>query len=376
MRVLIVRSRAIDPSVKKIASALAKNGYNVHLLLWDRTGEQSDPNNDIYRTHFCRIKAPYDSLLAVFYLPLWWLFELGFLMKYSNKNTIIHACDFDTLWPAVCVKIIKRLPLNYSILDFYADNFPQSTPHFIRNIIAFAEKFGLRYTNTTFLADESRLVQIKGARYNNIAYIYNTPQEPNFCDEKKALPDSNKFVLFYAGVLHESRGLRQIIEAIEDIEDIIFLVAGTGPESSLFENLSNVERKKIKYIGWITYDEVIRQTILSDCIIALYDPRIPNNKYASPNKLFEAMMCRKPIIVNEGTSMTTIVQNEKCGLIVSFKNISQIKDAILTLENDINLCRLLGDHGREAYEKRYNWDIMQKRLVENYVTDRIEYNGR
>ena len=368
MKVLIVRSRAIDPSVKKIASALAKSRFNVHLLIWDRDGALQDTIEDNYSIHYCRIRAPYDNFLVFLYLPFWWLFEFFFLLRNSDKNTVLHACDLDTLWPAIFVKILKKIRLNYSIYDFYADNLPPATPNFVRRFIAFIEKFGLQYAHTVFLVDESRLTQIIDAKISNIVYIYNTPEEKYSIRKSHSHWDRKEIILFFAGVLLESRGLSQILQAIEQIADVKFLVAGKGPEQYQFENLIDTLKKKIQFLGWIPYHEVIKQTIDSDCIIAFYNPSFPINRYASPNKLFEAMMCRKPIIVNDDTSMANIVREEKCGLIVPYGDVKTIKEAIIKLQNNPSLREELGENGRKAYDRKYSWTIMEKRLVLTYET--------
>jgi len=371
MKVIIVRSRAIDPSVKKIACALANREFTVHLLIWDRDGELHNTIENNYFLHYCRIHAPCDNFLVFFYLPFWWFYELLFLLRNSDKNTVIHACDLDTLWPAIMVKIIKKITLNYTIFDFYADNFPHKTPHFIRRSIASIEKIGLQFAHTVFLVDESRIQQIKNAKFKNIVYIYNTPEEKFLLRDIRTSVEQKEMILFYAGVLHEARGLSHIIQAIEPIADVKFLVAGKGPAHYLVENSSRLIKKKIKYLGWIPYNEVIIQTLGSDCIIALYDPSIPNNRYASPNKLFEAMMCKKPIIVNGGTAMANIVQEEKCGLIVPYGDIEAIKEAIIKFRDDSSLRQELGENGRKAYEQKYSWAIMEKRLVAVYENLRL-----
>jgi glycosyltransferase involved in cell wall biosynthesis len=78
------------------------------------------------------------------------------------------------------------------------------------------------------------------------------------------------------------------------------------------------------------------------------------------------MMCGKPIIVNDHTSMSDIVREEKCGLIVSYGDVNSIKDAIVKLRNDLALREELGNNGRLAYEQKYSWKIMEKRLLAVY----------
>ena len=104
----------------------------------------------------------------------------------------------------------------------------------------------------------------------------------------------------------------------------------------------------------------------SDLLFVLYDPNVPNNRYASLNKLFEAMMCGKPILVGDETAMTEIVREEDCGRVVPYGDVDAIKHAIRTLKNDSPLCKRLGENGRKAYGTKYSGKIMEGRLLEVY----------
>jgi glycosyltransferase involved in cell wall biosynthesis len=74
----------------------------------------------------------------------------------------------------------------------------------------------------------------------------------------------------------------------------------------------------------------------------------------------------KPISVSKGTTMTDIVEKENCGLAVDCNSVDEIRKAIIRLKEDPDLCRQLGANGRRAYEERYNWEIMENRLLELY----------
>jgi len=115
-------------------------------------------------------------------------------------------------------------------------------------------------------------------------------------------------------------------------------------------------------LSGVLYDEIIQNTLDADLTLALYDPGIPNNVYASPNKLFEAMASGIPIIVNENTSMANIVRKENCGIIIPYGNKESLIEAISCLKDNKGLRKRLGDNGRKAYENKYNWKIMENRL--------------
>lgn len=367
MKVILVRSRAIDPSIQKYAESLAHAGFDVTLLLWDRKNQIPSGNSKNYAIHCFKLDAPYDSLSVILYHPLWMMYEFIFLIK--NSADVIHACDLDTLYPAILAKFIKKSYLCYTIFDFYSENLPSIVPDLLKKIIAYLEKAGIQFTDVLFLVDEARIPQIKGAKIKKIEYIYNTPQEKV---NSGKIPELNKkndeVIIFYAGSLDSERvrSIKMIIEAVRDIEDIKLIVAGTGQDQNIIEKIAANPGNNIEYLGWISYEEVISFTYKSDILFAFYDPSLPNNRLASPNKLFEAMMCSKPIIVNNCTSMADIVSDEKNGFVVPYGDIAQIKEAIINLINDPSLREKLGENGRKAYVQKYSWKIMEKRLVTAY----------
>jgi len=363
MRVTIVRSRAIDPAANKLAKSLYKSGYDVRLLVWDRKGNLEGKDGEGYKICKFDLKAPYDKSTVLLYLPLWWLYEFFFLIK--DNPDIIHACDLDTLIPAIFVKTIRKVNICYTIYDFYAEDISEQIPSIVKNCLVGLEKFLIRFTDVLFLVDKSRYEQVKGAKINTLAYIYNSP--PDYFDVKqKSNEKRNITTLFYAGLIHKSRGLEYMIRAIEDLDNIKLIIAGEGPDESLIEDISIDTKKKIQYIGQISYKNVIKKTLSADILFAFYDPQIPNNKYASPNKLFESMMCGKPIIVSDGSSMANIVRRENCGIVVPYSDIESIKETIVKLKDDPKLRNELGENGRRAYEREYSWKIMENRLINAY----------
>jgi glycosyltransferase involved in cell wall biosynthesis len=376
MNVTLTRGRAIDPAVNKVAKSLSTHGYDVKLLVWDRRNTLSAKDGAGYRTCKFGFKAPYDKLIVVFYLPIWWIYEFFFLLK--DKCNVIHACDLDTLIPAIPAKLIKRVPLCYTIYDFYANNLPdgrfQVIRRLIRSLVARVEKFGIGFTEILFLVDEARYEEVRGARINKLAYIYNSP--PDYFDAnqiKKLKKAASEITVFYAGVINRARGLQFMARAVQDIDGVRLILAGAVHDEAFLKN-SVLTSRKIQYLGWLpSYEDVIKKTSEADILFRLSDPKIPKTKYESPNKLFEAMMCGKPIIVSDGSSMADIVRKESCGLVVPYGDVDAIKEAILKLKNTPKLCQRLGQNGRRAYEKRYSWRIMEQRLLDSYrqLSDKI-----
>ena len=285
------------------------------------------------------------------------------------ESGLVHAFDLDTLWPAIIVKFVRGNKLFYSIFDFYANNIPNGDFQFLRDIIkhmvAFTEKSGIRFSDAIFLADESRFEEVKGSKIRELTYIYNSP--PDFVNIKnnRSSP-KNHLKVFYGGLIDKKRGLEHMIEAVSDLNNVELTLAGVGTDVEfIIEELKKHEN--MKYLGWLpSYEDIIIKTLENDVVFRFSDPKIPKTIYESPNKLFEAMMCSKPIIVSDNSSMANIVIKEKCGVVVKYGDVKAIRDSIILLRDDRDLAHKLGRNGRNAYENEYDWNIMENRLLKVY----------
>ncbi|HEY5538271.1 MAG TPA: glycosyltransferase, partial [Thermoplasmata archaeon] len=113
--------------------------------------------------------------------------------------------------------------------------------------------------------------------------------------------------------------------------------------------------------------EVLESSAMADVIVALYDPAIPGNRLASPNKLFEAMMFAKPVIVSDGTRMAEVVREAGCGIVVPYGDRRALQTGLERLMLSPSEASAMGARGRAAYEAKYTWKAMADRLVKAYA---------
>ena len=367
MKIVMVRTKPVntDTRIKKEAETLTENGYVVTILGWDRLViSQSIESENNYTIKEMKLKAQY-GIKVIFYLPVWLCFEFIWLLK--EKFDTIHAVDFDTLLPALIVAKIKMKPIIYDIFDFYAQHF--SMPNIMRGVVAGIDRFLMKFVDAIIIADETRIAQIGDDINKNIVVIYNSPKkdilkEINYDKSQQ----TDEFILFFGGSLSKDRNIDVVIRIVKNMDDVRLVIAGFGARDceeelkKMSEYIKNVEL----FLGKIPYTDIITKTMESNLLFALYDPSVPNNRYASPNKLFEAMMCGKPIVVSDGTSMADVVRKYNCGVVVDCRNVREIRKVIIELKNNPQLCKQLGENGRKAYEEEYNWAIMENKLLKIY----------
>jgi glycosyltransferase involved in cell wall biosynthesis len=365
-RVIILRGRETDPGVNKYCKALSKENYPVTLLIWNRRGSAINPDPEGYSLQQFFFHAPLDTFAAVFFYPVWWMYIAYFLLK--EKPDIVHACDFDTLLPVLCIKRFIKCQFVYTIFDFYADNIQEG--HFfsvLKKGVRSLEIRGINCADLLILVDESRLEEIHGATVKNLIYIYNTPEDQKPPVTREIHTSDDLFSIFYAGYLLNDRGITDMIRAITDVPGVELVLAGPVIDKNIMDEIA-AHPTSVTYIGWIpTYEEILHRSMSADMLFRFSDPALPTkNKYASPNKLFEAMMCGKPILVSDNSSMARIVRHNNCGLVVPYGDVGAIKEAIVKLRTNPGLRAELGKNGRRSYEEKYSWTIMENRLVTAY----------
>jgi glycosyltransferase involved in cell wall biosynthesis len=368
-RLVICRSNPIspDPRVEKEARTLSQAGYQVSLLGWDRTAAL--PQEELLGGIPCQrlpIRAEYASGMRNMPDLLRWQWGLlKWLISQRREYDLIHACDFDTVLPALVCQRLYRKKIIYDIFDFYADHL-RATPNWIKNAIRNADLRAIDRAEAVILADESRWEQISGSNPRLSAVIYNTPEDtdPKIAAESP-MPSSDRLQIAYIGLLQVERGLLELLEVLRGHPEWGLDLAGFGgDESRLLEAARDLPN--VRWHGRLPYPRAIQISAEADILIATYDPAIRNHRYSSPNKVFEAMLLGKPIIVAQDTNMDRIIRQADCGIVIPYGDIPALETALHRLQQDLDLRLRLGRNARQAYDTSYSWKIMQQRLLELY----------
>ena len=370
-QVLLCRSNPIapDPRVEKAAHVLARAGYAVRVLGWDRTG--AHPKKEILNEIECerlRINAAFGTGMGNFIPLLRWQWGCALWMIKNRKEfDVIHACDFDTVLPSLLCKFIYAKRVVYDIFDFYADHL-RATPAWIKYLIKVIDRWVLRKVDGVILTDEVRLEQVGDLSTTPWTIIYNKPRDQTQALEKQEHPQTSadySLRLVYVGLLQLERGILDVLSILRDHPNWHLDLAGFGGDEKIILTKSR-HLPNIHWHGRIPYNQALALTCAADVVLALYDPDLPNHTFASPNKLYEAMMLSKPVIVARDTHIDEIVEQEDCGIVVPYGDQYSLEQALAQLDADPALRQKLGTSARRAYERRYNWETMETRLLKLY----------
>ena len=355
-----------DPRIVKEVEAVRENGCNVILLLWNRERKEKVhiSQKDRELEYVLNLRAPY-GFSGIAFLPVWWMFVMFKLIKLNWD--IAHVIDFQSIIPALIIGYLKRKPVIYEIEDSLMDDV--ILPSFIKSIFEKIERIAATLSSAIIVVDELLIDKLHLPLLKTTVIYDSAPDILNHhpCEIKKNTKDA--LTIFYAGSLpyEKKRYLRIIVDAISNLENTKVIFAGYG---KLVEEIRIWEKEypgKVEFIGWIPYEEALKISLQCDLLFDFKDPRLPSHQYICGSKIFQAMMCKKPILVNNGTSVAIKVKKEMCGLIVDINNIEEIERSIVKLKNDRELCKKLGENGRKAYERIYSWEQMKHRLLNIYL---------
>jgi len=356
----MLRSKSVggvEPRLDKEARALAEGGYDVHAILWDRDlAFPEEETQDGYQVRRVRLKARYNHPSLAWKLPRWWSRAYGLLRQ--MRPDIVHAADYDSVPPALRARRAWGAKVVFDIWDFYADMMTARVPGFVRAALARREARAIRDADLVILPDMVGRQRMT-VEPRRLIEIRNVPETRTIISER-----FNRFTVFYAGNISRDRGLLDILRACEDTGST-FLVAGQGPDER--ELLPAIESSPSgMFLGYLSQDKVLSHTAGADVIPLLYDPSVPINRIASPNKLYEAMMMGKPVIVSEGTAMAELVQSAELGIVVPYGDFPALRDALERLMLSPGLMEEMGHRGQALFESKYRWDIMKRRLLDAY----------
>lgn len=367
--VVFIRTYSIyndSRDVKEIL-ALYNSGYHVIVLGWDRDSKALSRCKEIFpqdiEFYFFPVKLDTIGFRNIDKLFLWFKWEYRTIKKITkNKMGIIfHACDLDAGIP-VHYFLRKRkggiYKLVYDIYDYYVDT--HSIPAFLKTHIENIENSIIDSADVTIICNSERKSQISNTSPRKLLIIHNSPDLRG-----KVLPTSTALYDFvYCGGLSDDRLLREIFQQYPEHSKLKAVIAGRGVNSSLAEELSDRFSNFI-FKGPVTYNEVLELEAKGKVLFAVYNPKVPNNRLADPNKFYESLALGKPIIVCKGTGIDKLVEKYNLGLTITY-DATEFYKALEILLNDPMRCQVMGQNGRKLYEEKYKWEKMENNLLKAY----------
>jgi glycosyltransferase involved in cell wall biosynthesis len=144
---------------------------------------------------------------------------------------------------------------------------------------------------------------------------------------------SNKVVIGIVGLLLRKDEYIKLFETFKDSIDIEIHIHGTGPFKYIIEEYEK-KYSNIKYLGeYNLFLDSYKIYNSIDILYVVYDNSLisQNNKLALPNKLYEAMYFKVPLICSKETYLSEIINDLEIGISIDYKIDGEIENAVSEL---------------------------------------------
>lgn len=329
-RILIIRSQDIltDSRIQRYEKWFQKQHIPYKILGWNREEKTIKREN----THYCPLRAGYNlGVEGIKYRIKWNIYVLKYLLSNCKQYDIIHACDFDTIFPALLMKMIGKKVI-FDIFDWSSDEL-KTGKRAIDFTINKLERLATKLSDLTIICEEERLRQMKIIPKQYMV-IPNIPfLDTSQLQDEYLLADTD-LKLGYIGGFYPHRGLEELIEVVVKLPHIHLTVGGFG-EKEIEEKIrkASEEYSHIHYIGKVEYSEALR--VMSQChvLYGMYYKTNPNHLYAAPNKFYESIFLRKPLITTLGTLVGEKVTTHHTGYAIE-EGVQPLYELLMSLTKE------------------------------------------
>lgn len=152
------------------------------------------------------------------------------------------------------------------------------------------------------------------------------------------------------------------------LPDSRLVIAGDGPIEKDLYKLAAPYWSRITFTGFINQNQLYRLFSIADIGV------LPSLHEEFGLVAIEMMMCKLPIIVNDSTGLSELVENGIDGLKFTIKretaykrdSIHRIADQIVNLLNNKSLRGSVAVNAREKFVKEYSLPRFRKQLIVFY----------
>ena len=204
------------------------------------------------------------------------------------------------------------------------------------------------------------MVKEKGGR--NISLIPNGADialfnDINIPEIRKNLGWEGKFIVLYAGAHGMSNDLGVVLDAAQLLKEknkIHLVLLGDGKEKpSLIREVEKLDLLNVTFLDPVPKNRIAEFLSASDACIAILKP-IEMYKTTYPNKVFDYMAARKPVILAIDGVIREVVEKAGCGIFCTPGDPKTLASGIMTLYNDQNEAVLMGNKGHDFLKENFS----------------------
>ncbi|MGE5546324.1 MAG: glycosyltransferase family 4 protein [Solirubrobacterales bacterium] len=311
---------------------------------------------------------------------LFWEFVLAWRVLFARGFDVIHACNPpETLFlVGGFFKLLlgKRFIFDHHDVspELYVAKFGRKDA-FHRLLLLF-ERLTFRTADVSIATNESfkKIAVERGGMAPEDVFVVRSG--PDVRRLKVSAPDpalkrGARHLLAYVGVMNNQDGVEYVLQAMHDIvvrrgrQDVRAVLMGDGPMLPRLKELAGELgiTHAVEFTGWAD-DDVLMPMLNAADVCVSPDPVNPFNDKCTMNKILEYMALAKPVVLFDLTEGRRSAG--EAALYARDNDAGDLADKIVTLLDDPEMRRRMGEIGRARMESELSWEHQAPRLLAAY----------
>ncbi len=277
----------------------------------------------------------------------------------------VCAVDTDTLLACYIAAVLKRKPCVLDAHEYFSEVPELAHRPIAKTIWEMVAALIIPRLRFCYTVGET-LAEALTARYGvSFEVIRNLPIRNT---QAAPLPHpGSPFKVLYQGMLNAGRGISQMLEAMEKLEDVQLWIAGDGDLAGALREQAQplIQAGKVLFFGFVHPDQLTQLTLQADVGINLLEDKGLSYRYSLANKTFDYIQAGIPSIQMDFPEYQRL--NDRYGVFACIPDLQPdtIAKAIRSLQQNADLYQSLRSRCLKAAEELH-WATEEPKLLSLY----------
>lgn len=296
-----------------------------------------------------------------------------FLLLLGKGFDILVSNDLDTLPANYCISRIRNKHLVFDSHEYYTETPELVDRKFVQAIWKRIEKSIFPKLKHVYTVNES-IANLFRKKYGvKVEVIRNVPYKREYKAMKTraelGLPENKKIILLQGAGINIQRGTEEMVEAMQYIDDSVFVIIGGGDVLGFLKEKVREMRleHKVMFIPKMPFHQLYQYSVHADIAVSLDKDTNINYRYSLPNKIFDYIQARIPVLVSDLPEISKIVEQYKIGKVIQSHKPKDIASAVNSMLNNPDQYEIWKENLSFAAEELC-WENEEKKLIQIYST--------